>query len=92
MVKWAFIRIVSSGVQNQMCEYCHEEYCCIHGRHGHYYHHYPRHYVPERPVIYYREPTEEERREYLEEEKRDLERRLKEIETSLHGQQQQVSK
>ncbi|MCL5067560.1 MAG: hypothetical protein M1368_04315 [Thaumarchaeota archaeon] len=62
-----------------MCEYCHQEYCCLHGRHHHYY--YPRHFY-ERPMIY-EEPRPERTREHLEDEKKMLERRLKEIESRL---------
>jgi uncharacterized protein YydD (DUF2326 family) len=50
------------------------EYCCVHGRH-----HPGRYYGP--PAYY--EPTAEERRQYLEDEKRTLERRLKEIEARM---------
>lgn len=62
-----------------MCEYCHQEYCCIHGRH-HYY--YPRYPYPPAPV-YYERTTVEARHEFLEDEKRLLQKRLKEIEERL---------
>ncbi|MCL5067490.1 MAG: DUF5320 domain-containing protein [Thaumarchaeota archaeon] len=61
-----------------MCDCCHYEYCCLHGRRR--YH--PR-YTYEPAPIYYEPPRVEVRREYLEEEKRALERRLKEIEDRL---------
>ncbi len=52
------------------------EYCCMHGRH-----HYPPHYYG--PPGFYEEPSPEARREYLEDQKRMLERRLKEIEARI---------
>lgn len=64
-----------------MCEYCHQEYCCIHGRHHHYY--YPRFPYPPAHIDFYERPSPETRREYLVEEKKFLEKRLKEIEDSL---------
>lgn len=71
--------------EREMCEYCHEEYCCLHGRHRfhrRYYYERPSVYY-ERPPIYYERPTPETRREYLEDEKKLLERRLKEIQDAL---------
>ena len=65
-----------------MCEYCHREYCCVHGRHRYY----PGH-VYDRPMIHYYEPLQEPSEDMVEE-KRILERRLKEIEARL----QHVSK
>jgi hypothetical protein len=63
-----------------MCEYCHTEYCCVHGRH----HYYPRAVYAERPPVYYYDrPEPETRREYLEDEKKLLERRLKELDERL---------
>lgn len=58
-----------------MCEHCHMEYCCLHG-------HYGRRYYP-RPYAYYDEPAPLPPREYLEEEKSLLERRLKALEARL---------
>jgi hypothetical protein len=58
-----------------LCGYCHDEWGCY----G--WHHYPRRYGPN--WRYYEEPTPEERRENLEEEKKILERRLKEIEARI---------
>lgn len=57
-----------------MCECCHDEWGC----HG--WHYYPRHHGPR---WRYFEPTPEDRREYLEEEKNLLEERLKEIEARI---------
>jgi hypothetical protein len=44
---------------------------------------YPRHFYERPPVYYYERPAPETRREELEDEKKLLERRLKEIEASL---------
>jgi hypothetical protein len=55
----------------------------MHGRGHHYYHHYPGYPYERAPVYYYERPTPETRREYLEDEKKLLERRLKEIEERL---------
>ena len=54
------------------------EYCCLHGRHR-----YPRHWYHYPPVRVYEERYAEPSREYLEEEKLALERRLKEIQAKL---------
>jgi len=53
------------------------EYRCVHGRH-----HFPVHYYHGAPG-YYEKPAPEARREYLEDEKKILERRLKEIEARI---------
>lgn len=58
-----------------MCRHCYDDWGCY----G--WHRYPGHYGP--MWRYYEGPTPEERREYLEEEKRILERRLKEIEARI---------
>ncbi len=58
-----------------MCHYCHDDWGCGGG------YHYPGHYDPR--WRYYEEPAPAERREYLAEEKRILEQRLKEIEARL---------
>ncbi len=55
-----------------MCWHCYDDWGC----HG--WHHYPRYYGPRER--YYEEPGPEDRRESLEDEKRFLEKRLKEIE------------
>lgn len=58
-----------------MCHYCHDEWGCY----G--WHHYPRYYGPKWRS--YEEPPPQDRREYLEEERRILEGRLKEIEARI---------
>jgi hypothetical protein len=58
-----------------MCQCCHDDWGCY----GWYHH--PRYYGPGRR--YYEEPAPEDRRGYLEDEKRTLERRLKEIEARI---------
>ncbi len=75
-----------------MCECCHMEYCCLHGRGrfrpfyyepGPYYMHEPlreRIYRDERPV--------RQGREYLRQEMEYLEKRLNEIKSMLEQQEQ----
>jgi hypothetical protein len=58
-----------------MCGHCDEEWGCHGG------HHYPRSYGPGRRC--WQEPAARDSREYLEEEKRILERRLKELEARM---------
>ena len=58
-----------------MCQCCHDDWGCY----G--WHYYPMHYGPR--SRYYAEPAPENRRGYLEEEKRILEQRLKEIEARM---------
>lgn len=58
-----------------MCHCCHDDWGCY----GSY--HYPMRYGPR--WRFYEEPTPEDRREYLEEEKRMLERRLEQIEARI---------
>ncbi len=59
-----------------MCEYCHQEYCCLHGHHA-------RHFRGPAWGGFYEEPTPASRKEFLEEERAALERRLKAIESRL---------
>lgn len=58
-----------------MCGHCHDEWNCY-GRH------YPRQYY-QVPPRFYEELTPETRLEYLEDEKRVLERSLKDIESRI---------
>ena len=66
-----------------MCHYCHEEYCCLHGR----YRYRPRYMYEPAPIYYEEPPRPEPRRENLVAEKKALERRLKEIEDRLLEEQ-----
>ena len=59
-----------------MCGHCHDDGDCYGG------HYYPRQYY-RGPPRFYEEPTPETRREYLEDEKRLLESRLKDIEARI---------
>jgi hypothetical protein len=61
--------------ESKVCHHCYDDRGCY----G--WHYYPRSYGPRRQ--YYEEPTPEDRRGYLEEDKRILEQRLKEIETRI---------
>ena len=64
-----------------MCEYCHQEYCCLHGHHA-------RHFAPfyrgfPGPGAYLEPVSPQTQKEFLEEEKAALERRLKSLESRL---------
>ncbi len=58
-----------------MCNHCHDEWSC------HDWHDYPRYCGP--TFRYYERPTPEVSRQYLEEERRILEERLKEVEARI---------
>ncbi len=64
-----------------MCEYCHQAYCCVHGHHGGRYMGPGQAWPAWGPPPF--EPGPAARREYYEEEKATLERRLKILEARL---------
>jgi hypothetical protein len=73
--RWMLYAGIHRGETKKMCYCCHDDWGCYGP------HYYPRHYGP--IWRYYEEPTPQERRGYLEEEKRFLEQRLKEIDSRI---------